>query len=102
MGKFDEIILADIRRQLEIPVETPIALEFLNSIEYQRDKYDDVKSILKNHDLVAIKSLISEGNGGVSDNLLIYILKQKEESDRLIVVLDKFDVWSNPSILDII
>ena len=57
--------------------------------------------ILKKQDLPAIKSLPSGGNGGTSDNLLIYLLKQNGGTDRLVVVLDKFEPWSNPLVLDI-
>jgi hypothetical protein len=101
MEKFDEIILTEIRERLKIPAEISVTLEFLNGIEYQQSNYNIIIDILKNKDISTIKSLISEGNGGLSDNLLIYLLKQKEEPDRLIVVLDKFDLWSNPFVLDI-
>lgn len=101
MGGFDEIILAEIRVRLDIPADTPITLEFLNGIEYKQAKYSNVQAILKKQDVSAIKSLPSGGNGGISDNLLIYYLKQKDVSDRLVVILDKFDPWSNPSVLDV-
>ncbi|WP_316793741.1 hypothetical protein [Pedobacter frigoris] len=101
MHKFDEIILTELRERLKIPTDISVTLEFLNSIEYRQANYSDVKSIFEKQDISAIKSLTSEGNGGTSDNLLIYLLKREEESDRLIVVLDKFDLWSDPSILDI-
>jgi len=101
MNKFEEIILAQTRQVLKVPVGVPIALEFLNGIEYQQDNYDSVKAILKKRDISAIKALTSEENGGISDNLLIYLLKRNKESDRLIVILDKFDLWSDPTVLDI-
>lgn len=101
MEKFDEIILTEIRERLEIPEEVSVTMEFLNGIEYQQSNYDNIKDILINQDISAIKSLISEGNGGLSDNLLIFLLKQKDEPDRLLVVLDRFDLWVNPSVLDI-
>ncbi|TKC09076.1 hypothetical protein [Pedobacter frigoris] len=101
MYKFDEIILNEIRERLKIPTDNTITLEFLNSIEYQQTIFSNVKAIFEKQDISAIKSLTSEGNGGTSDNLLIYLLKQKDGPDRLIIVLDKFDLWSNPSILDI-
>ena len=101
MEEFEEIILAEIRVRLNIAVDIPITLDFLNGIEYQQANYNNVQAILEKRDVSAIKSLYSGGNGGVSDNLLIFHLKQNGVSDRLVVVLDRFEPWSNPSVLDI-
>lgn len=101
MGEFEEIILAEIRLQLKISADVLVNLEFLRWIEYEQASYNNIKVILKKQDLSVIKSLPSGGNGGTSDNLLIYLLKQNGEADRLVVVLDKFEPWSNPSVLDI-
>lgn len=101
MSKFEEIILAEIRQVLKVPVGVSVALQFLNAIEYQQANYNSIKAILKKRDISAIKALTSGGNGGISDNLLIYLLKRNKESDRLIVILDKCDPWSNPTVLDI-
>jgi len=101
MSRFEDIILAEIREVLKIPTAIPVTLEFLNAIEYQQANYSSIKATLKKHDISVIKALTSGGNGGTSDNLLIYLLKQEKESDRLIVILDKFDLWSNPMVLDI-
>lgn len=100
-NKFDEIILTEIRKHLKITNEEILSLEFVNGIEYNEDTYDRLMPLLINKDLHSIKSLSSIGNGGLTDNLLIYILKQQGEPDRLITILDKFDIWSDPFVLDI-
>ena len=101
MSKFEEIILAEIREVLNVPAAVLVTLVFLNAIEYQQANYESVKVVLKKQDISAIKALTSGENGGTSDNLLIYLLKQKEKQDRLIVILDKFDPWSNQMVLDV-
>jgi len=102
MNEFEEIILAEIRKKMNIQVEIPINLEFLRGIEYEHASYNnDIKAILKKQDVSSINSLPSEGNGGTSDNLLIYLLKQNGRTDRIVAVLDRFELWSNPSVIDI-
>ena len=86
---------------MSIPLDITLNVQFLRGIEYEHASYYNIKDIAKRQDVTAIKSLLSGGNGGTSDNLLIYLLKQNGEVDRLVIVLDKFEPWSGPLILDI-
>ena len=86
---------------MSIPLDITLSVQFLRGIEYEQASYYNIKDIAKRQDVTAIKSLPSGGNGGTSDNLLIYLLKQNGEVDRLVIVLDKFEPWSGSLILDI-